>query len=62
MNQFLVWNECEELTNSQQQQPQPPNAHKKELTVRMTTRITMLWAPKDLSLTDLRTQLNSSAR
>ena len=28
MNQFLAWNECEELTHSQQQ-PQAPNAHKK---------------------------------
>ena len=33
------------LTHSQQQ-PQAPNAHKKESTVRLTTRITMLWAPK----------------
>ena len=28
MNQFLAWNECEELTHSQQQ-PQAPNADKK---------------------------------
>ena len=34
-----------ELTHSQQQ-PQPPNAHKNESTVRLTTRITMLWAPQ----------------
>ena len=34
-----------ELTHSQQQ-PQAPNAHKKESTVRLTTRITMLWAPE----------------
>ena len=33
--------ECEILTHSQQQ-PQAPNAHKKESTVRLTTRITML--------------------
>ena len=45
MNQFLAGNECEELTHSQQQ-PQPSNAHKKESTVRLTTRITMLWAPQ----------------
>ena len=57
----LGWNECEELTHSQQQ-PQAPNAHKKESTVRFTTRITMLWAPKGLSFTGLRTQLKSSVR
>ena len=34
-----------ELTHLQQQ-PQAPNTHKKELTVRLTTRITMLWAPQ----------------
>ena len=28
MNQVLAWNECEELTHSQQQ-PQAPNTHKK---------------------------------
>ena len=52
---FLGGNYCEILTNSQQQ-PQAPNAHKKESTVRLTTRITMRWAPKGLSLTGLRTQ------
>ena len=50
-----------ELTHSQQQ-PQAPNAHKKESTVRLTTRITMLWAPKGLSFTGFRTQLKSSVR
>ena len=34
-----------ELTHSQQQ-PQAPKTHKKESTVRLTTRITMLWAPQ----------------
>ena len=33
-----------ELTHSQQQ-PQAPNAHKKKPTIRLTTRVTMLWAP-----------------
>ena len=61
MNQFLAWNECGELTHSQQQ-PQALHAHKKESTVRLTTTITMLWAPKGLSFTGLRTQLKSSAR
>ena len=61
MNQLLGENECEILTHSQQQS-QAPNAHKKESTVRLTTRITMLWPPKGLSFTDLRTQLKSSAR
>ena len=61
MNQFLGVNECEILTHSQQQL-QAPNAHKKESTVRLTTRITMLWAPKALSCKGLRTELKSSAR
>ena len=38
---IMEWNECEMLTHSQQQSP-----HKKESTVRLTTRITMLWAPQ----------------
>ena len=50
-----------ELTHSQQQ-PQAPQIQKKESIVRLTTRITMLWAPKGLSFTGLRTQLKSSAR
>ena len=45
MNQFLAGKECEILTHPQQQ-PQAPYAHKKESTVRLTTRITMLWDPK----------------
>ena len=45
MNQFWGGNESEILTDSQQQ-PQAPNAHKKESTVRLTNRITMLWAPQ----------------
>ena len=49
------------LTHSQQQS-QAPKTHKKESTVRLTTRITMLWAPKGLSFTGLRTQLKSSVR
>ena len=42
---FLFWNECEILTQSQQQ-PQAHNAHKKKPTIRLTTRVTMLWAPQ----------------
>ena len=61
MNQILGGNECEILAHSQQQ-PQAPNAHKKESTVRLATRITFLLAPKCLSFTGLRTQLKSSAR
>ena len=41
----LGGNECEELTHSQQQ-PQAPNAHKKKPAIRLTTRVTMLWAPQ----------------
>ena len=67
MNQFWSGNECEILTHSQQQ-PQAPKTHKKESTVRLTTRITMLWPPppppppKGISFTGLRSQLKSSAR
>ena len=52
-----------EPTHSQQQ-PQAPKTHKKESTVRLATRITMLCPPppKGLSFTGLRTQLKSSAR
>ena len=53
MNQFLGGNECEELTHSQQQ-PQAPKTHKKESTVRLTTGITMLWAPRRSLLYRLR--------
>ena len=45
MNQLWGEYECEILTHSQQQS-QAPNAHKKESTVRLTTRITMLWGPQ----------------
>ena len=61
MNQLLGENECEIITCSQQQL-QAPKAHKKESTVRLTTRITMLCTPKGISFTGLRTQLKSSAR
>ena len=43
-NCFLGWNECEILTHSQQL-PQVPNTHKKKPTIRLTTRVTMLWGP-----------------
>ena len=33
------------LTHSQQQ-PQAPKTHKKKPTIRLTTRVTMLWAPQ----------------
>ena len=48
MNQFWDGNECEILTHSQQQ-PQAPKTQKMESTVRLTTRITMLWAPQKVS-------------
>ena len=41
----LGGNECEELTHSQQE-PQAPNAQKQKPTIRLTTRVTMLWAPQ----------------
>ena len=43
---FGVEMNVKELTHSQQQQPQAPNAHKKKPTIRLTTRVTMLWAPQ----------------
>ena len=60
MNQFWSGNECEILTHSQQQ-PQASNAHKKESTVRLPTRITLPWAPNGLSFTGLRTQFQVQA-
>ena len=45
MNQFWSGMNVKELTHSQQQ-PQAPNAHKKKPTIRLTTRVTMLWAPQ----------------
>ena len=42
---LLVLNECERATHSQQQ-PQAPKTHKKKPTIRLTTRVTMLWAPQ----------------
>ena len=43
-----------ELIHSQQQ-PQAPNTHKKKPTIRLTTRVTILWAPqlKKLRLVNL---------
>ena len=38
-----------ELTQSQQQ-PQAPKAHKMKPTIRLTTRVTMLWAPQRFPL------------
>ena len=61
MNQLFGENECEILTHSQKPS-QAPKTHEKESTVRLTTRITMLWAPKGLLFTGLRIQLKSSAR
>ena len=49
LNEPIVeWNECEMLTHSQQQS-QAPKTHKKESTVRLTTRVRMLWAPPQRS-------------
>ena len=42
---FGVEMNVKELTHSQPQ-PQAPNAHKKKPTIRLTTRVTMLWAPQ----------------
>ena len=50
-----------ELTHSQQQ-PQAPNAHKKKPKIRLTTRVTMLWAPKGPCFTGSWSWIKSSAR
>ena len=50
-----------EFTPSQQQ-PQAPKTHKKESTVRLTTRITMLWAPqRSLLMCKTHTQQSTSS-
>ena len=50
-----------ELTHSQQQ-PQTPNVHKKKPTIRLTTRVTLLWAPKGPFFTGSWSWMKSSAR
>ena len=50
-----------ELTHSQQQ-PQAPNAHKKKPTIRLTTRVTILWAPKGPFFMGSWSWMKSSAR
>ena len=50
-----------ELTHSQQQ-PQAPNAHKRKTTIRLTTSVTMLWAPKGPFFTGSWSWMKSSAR
>ena len=50
-----------ELTHSQQQ-AQSPNAHKKKPTIRLTTRVTMLWPPKCPFFTRSWSWMKSSAR
>ena len=50
-----------ELTHSQQQ-PQATNAHTKKPTIRLTARVTMLWAPKGPFFTGSWSWMKSSAR
>ena len=45
-----------------QQQPQAPNAHRKKPTIRLTIRVTMLWAPKGPFFTGYWSWMKSSAR
>ena len=61
MNQFWSGNECEK-THTLTTTTTGFKCSQKESTVRLTTTITMLWAPKGLSFTGLKTQLKSSAR
>ena len=42
---LLILNECENSHTHTQQQPQAPNTHKKP-TIRLTTRVKVLWAPQ----------------
>ena len=76
MQQLKIWIVIEQSTNLELNEPvlevgmnvkelshsQAPKPHKKESTHRLNMRIRMLWAPKGLSFTGLRTQLKSSAR
>ena len=50
--------ECEILIHSQPQ-TQAPNAHKNMPTIRLTTRVTMLWAPKGPFFTGSWSQLRT---
>ena len=61
MNQFWSGNECEILTHSQQQ-PQAPKTHEKESTVRLTTRMTMLWAPQRSLLYRLKDSIEAKCK
>ena len=62
LNEPIVkWNECEMLTHSQQQS-QAPKTHKKESTVRLTTRITMLWAPQRSLLYRLKDSIEAKCK
>ena len=45
LTRFGVGMDVKGITHSQQQ-PQAPKTHKKESTVRLTTRITKVWPPK----------------
>ena len=58
-----VWsgNECEKLTHSQQQ-PHAPKTHKRKPTIRLTTRVTVLWPPKGPFFTGSWSWMKSSAR
>ena len=53
--------DVKELTHSQEQL-QAPNAHKKKPITRLTTRVTMLWAPKSPIFPGSWSWVKSSAR
>ena len=61
MNQFGRGNECERA-HTLTTQPQAPITHKKKPTIRLTSRVTMLWAPKGPFFTDSWSWMKSSAR
>ena len=61
MNHPWVEMNVKKLTHSQQQ-PQAPKTHKKKLTIRLTTRVTMLWAPKGPFFTGSWSWMKSSER
>ena len=44
------------------QQPQAPNAHKNKPTIRLTTRVTILWAPQGPFFRGSWSWMKSSAR
>ena len=61
MIQFWSGNECER-THTLTTKTTGSKTHKKKPTIRLTTRVTMLWAPKGPIFTDSWSWMKSSVR